>query len=76
MWMLCLCICVCCCNLLRGRRHFMGQSTTTQGDHIISVTPRIIDEHLKTMSSQRGIEIDVCRLKWKPPLTGPPAKKV
>jgi histone acetyltransferase MYST1 len=47
-----------------------------KGDHIISVTPRIIDEHLKTMSSQRGIEIDVSRLKWKPPLTGPPAKKV
>ncbi len=49
---------------------------SVQGDHIISVTPRIIDEHLKTMSSQRGIEIDVSRLKWKPTLTGPPAKKV
>lgn len=51
-------------------------TSIVQGDHIISVTPRIIDEHLKTMTSQRGIEIDTSRLKWKPPLTGPPAKKV
>lgn len=48
-----------------------------KGDHIISCTVRIIDEHLKTMSPQRGIEIDVSRLTWKPPVTGqPPAKKV
>ncbi|GAB4820766.1 hypothetical protein N2152v2_007812 [Parachlorella kessleri] len=37
-----------------------------KGDHIISVTQKIIEEHLRTISHQKNIEIDVSRLHWTP----------
>lgn len=37
-----------------------------KGDHIISVTPRIIEEHLKTVTMQKNIFIDSTRLHWIP----------
>lgn len=37
-----------------------------KGDHIISVTQKIIDEHLRTISSEKNIEIDPSRLRYDP----------
>ena len=37
-----------------------------KGDHIISVTPRIIDEHMRTAAAQKTIGIDTGRLHWTP----------
>lgn len=37
-----------------------------KGDHIISVTQKIIDEHLKTMKLQKNIDIDPARLRYDP----------
>lgn len=41
-----------------------------KGDHIISVTQKIIDEHLKTMTLQKNIDIDPARLRYDPIHTG------
>jgi histone acetyltransferase MYST1 len=41
-----------------------------KGDHIISVTTKIIDEHLKTMTLQKNIDIDPARLRYDPIHTG------
>lgn len=41
-----------------------------KGQHIISLTPRILEEHVKHMSKQtRNIEAKY--LHWKPPSTDP-----
>ena len=37
-----------------------------KGDHIISVTQKIVEEHLKTIAGQKNIEIDTDRLRWQP----------
>lgn len=37
-----------------------------KGDHIISVTPRIIDEHIRTTANQKTIGIDTGKLHWTP----------
>ncbi len=37
-----------------------------KGDHIISVTQKIIEEHLRAISHQKNIEIDISRLHWTP----------
>lgn len=37
-----------------------------KGDHIISVTQKIIEEHLKTISRQKNIDIDPWRLRYDP----------
>lgn len=37
-----------------------------KGDHIISVTQKIIEEHLRTTAAQKNIDIDVARLHWTP----------
>ncbi|KAL3139632.1 hypothetical protein ABBQ38_003948 [Trebouxia sp. C0009 RCD-2024] len=37
-----------------------------KGDHIISVTPRIIEEHMRTAAAQKTIGIDTGRLHWTP----------
>lgn len=39
-----------------------------KGQHIISVTPKIIDEHLKTINYNPRMTIDPDRLVWTPPL--------
>ncbi len=41
-----------------------------KGDYIISVTPRIIEEHVKGLSKpkRRPITVDPERLHWTPPL--------
>ena len=44
-----------------------------KGDHIISVTPKIIEEHIRTTANQKTIGIDTCNLHWTPyiiPQTG------
>ncbi|KAK9824356.1 hypothetical protein WJX72_009663 [[Myrmecia] bisecta] len=47
-----------------------------KGDHIISVTPRIIEEHLKTVTTQKTIAIDADKLHWTPFMAAPlPTKK-
>ncbi len=42
-----------------------------KGDHIISVTPRIIDEHMRTAAAQKTIGIDTGRLHWTPYMVSP-----
>ena len=42
-----------------------------KGDHIISVTPRIIEEHMRTAAAQKTIGIDTGRLHWTPYLVSP-----
>lgn len=37
-----------------------------KGDHIISVTPRVIEEHMRTAAAQKNIGIDTGRLHWTP----------
>ncbi len=46
-----------------------------KGDHIISVTQKIVEEHLKTVATQKNIEIDTSRLHWTPFGGGGPMKK-
>lgn len=48
-----------------------------KGDHIISVTPRIIDEHLRSMGTGGTIEVDPGSLSLDRvvPLHMPPQKK-
>ncbi len=46
-----------------------------QGDHIISVTPRIIEEHLRTACGRAPMEVDASRIKWEPWQPPPPAKR-
>jgi len=43
-----------------------------KGTHIISVTAKHIDEHLKSMSSQPNWSIDTTKLQWTPPLVRRP----
>jgi len=38
-----------------------------KGQHIISVTPKVIEEHLKHLSSKKGKRIDPKALHWTPP---------
>lgn len=45
-----------------------------KGDHIISVTPRIIEEHLRTACGRQPMEVDPARILWERP-TQPPAKR-
>jgi histone acetyltransferase MYST1 len=35
-----------------------------KGDHIISVTQRIVEEHLRSISGQKNIEVDPSRMRW------------
>ena len=42
-----------------------------KGDHIISVTPRIIEEHMRTAAAQKTIGIDTGRLHWTPYVVSP-----
>ena len=37
-----------------------------KGDHIISVTPKIIEEHIRSTASQKTIGIDTGKLHWTP----------
>ncbi|KDD77089.1 MOZ/SAS family protein [Helicosporidium sp. ATCC 50920] len=37
-----------------------------KGDHIISVTARVVEEHLRALPEVRSIEIDPTRLHWVP----------
>ncbi|KFM27048.1 hypothetical protein F751_5880 [Auxenochlorella protothecoides] len=37
-----------------------------KGDHIISVTQKIIEEHMRSIANQKTIDIDVSRLHWTP----------
>jgi hypothetical protein len=37
-----------------------------KGDHIISVTQRLIEDHLRTLDSKKVMGIDVSRLHWTP----------
>jgi GNAT superfamily N-acetyltransferase len=37
-----------------------------KGDHIISVTQRIVEEHLRAVAQQRNIDVDPARLHWIP----------
>eukprot|EP00850_Spirogloea_muscicola_P009209 SM000051S17569 [mRNA] locus=s51:481171:485350:- [translate_table: standard] len=46
-----------------------------KGQHIISVAPKIIDEHLKTVSAQPAWVIDAAMLQWTPPVTVTTQKK-
>ncbi|GMH38666.1 hypothetical protein BSKO_06550 [Bryopsis sp. KO-2023] len=45
-----------------------------KGMHMVSVVPKLIDEHLKVFKTQRNIQIDQTRLQYKP-INGPPPKK-
>jgi len=38
-----------------------------KGQHVICVTPRLIDEHLKTYTKNDTLQIDPEKLKWIPP---------
>jgi histone acetyltransferase MYST1 len=46
-----------------------------KGDHIISVTTRIIEEHWKSITNQKTIEIDPDRVHWKPWVAPTPSGK-
>ena len=46
-----------------------------KGDHIISVTQKIIEEHLRSIAGQKNIDIDPDRLHWTPYGAPPAAKK-
>jgi histone acetyltransferase MYST1 len=35
-----------------------------KGDHIISVTQRIVEEHLRSIANQKNIDVDPTRLHW------------
>lgn len=37
-----------------------------KGDHIISVTQRVIEDHLRTLDKKKVMGIDVSRLHWTP----------
>ncbi|KAH7618648.1 putative MYST-like histone acetyltransferase 1 [Nannochloris sp. 'desiccata'] len=37
-----------------------------KGDHIISVTQRIVEEHLRSVANQKNIDVDPTRLHWTP----------
>lgn len=37
-----------------------------KGDHIISVTQRIVEEHLRSIAHQKNIDIDQSRIHWTP----------
>jgi GNAT superfamily N-acetyltransferase len=37
-----------------------------KGDYLLVVTQRVVEEHLKTLMSQKNIEIDTTRLHWTP----------
>ncbi len=37
-----------------------------KGDHIISVTQRVIEEHLRILDKKKVMGIDVSRLHWTP----------
>lgn len=45
-----------------------------KGMHMVSVVPKLIEEHLKIFKHQKNIEIDPNRLHYKP-INGPPPKK-
>lgn len=38
-----------------------------KGQHVICVTPKLIEEHLKSAPKKDTVEIDPARLKWTPP---------
>ena len=37
-----------------------------KGQHILSVTPRVIEEHLKTYKLSRDVQIEGNRITWEP----------
>jgi histone acetyltransferase MYST1 len=43
-----------------------------KGQHIISATPKIIEEHLKTFTRKNAIEINPDLMRWTPPVFAPP----
>jgi histone acetyltransferase MYST1 len=42
-----------------------------KGDHIVSVTQRVVEEHLRALAGQRSVDVDPARLHWTPPLHRP-----
>jgi hypothetical protein len=36
-----------------------------KGDHIISVTQRIVEEHLRSIAHQKNIDVDPTRIHWE-----------
>lgn len=56
-------------DLARYHTPFHPEPQSSQywkGDHIISVTQKIIEEHMRTIANQKTIDIDVSRLHWTP----------
>lgn len=47
---------------------------SVQGDHIISVTPRIIEDHLRTACGRQPMEVDPARIQWERRMA-PPSKR-
>jgi histone acetyltransferase MYST1 len=45
-----------------------------KGQHIISVTPKIIEQHMKNME-KRTVRIDPDAIHWTPYSAGPPSPK-
>lgn len=37
-----------------------------KGDHIIAVTSRIVDEHMRLIDDSKFIDVDATRLHWEP----------
>ena len=37
-----------------------------KGDHIIAVTTRVVDEHVRLMEDTKWLEVDAMRLHWEP----------
>ena len=35
-----------------------------KGDHIVSVTPRVVDEHVRLIDDSKIIDVDASRLHW------------
>lgn len=46
-----------------------------KGQHIISVTPRVLEEHLKTYKAGQGVMIESSLIKWQPHVIIAPKKK-
>ena len=37
-----------------------------KGDHIIAVTSRVVDEHMRLIDESKFIDVDATRLHWEP----------
>ena len=48
-----------------------------KGQHVICVTPKLVEEHLKSSEYKRpSLTVDTSCLRWAPPPPQPPKKKV